>query len=81
MNFELLKLVSNTPGIPGFEDAIQDVVAAELGKSCDSVKRDRMGNVIALKQAARTPAGAQHPLSVVLGAHAVRSDDGRTHQP
>jgi putative aminopeptidase FrvX len=70
MNFELLKLVSNTPGIPGFEDAIQDVVAEALGKSCDSVKRDRMGNVIALKKAARTPAGAKRPLRVVLAAHA-----------
>ena len=70
MNFELLKLVSNTPGIPGFEDAIQDVVAEVLGRSCDSIKRDRMGNVIALKKATRTPEGAKRPLRVVVAAHA-----------
>jgi endoglucanase len=70
LNFELLKRVSNTPGIPGFEDAIQDVVAEVLGRSCDSIKRDRLGNVIALKKATHTPSGKKRPLRVALAAHA-----------
>jgi len=69
MDIKLLELVCNTPGISGYEDAIQDVVAATLQPRCDEVRRDRLGNVIGLRRA--TPAGSdERPLRVVLAAHA-----------
>lgn len=43
MNQKLLKLVCNTPGIPGFEDPIQEIVDETLRPVCDEVRRDRMG--------------------------------------
>jgi endoglucanase len=67
MNEELLKRVCNTPGISGFEDKIQDIVASELRMSCRDVRRDRLGNVIALKKA--TNAVGERPRRVVLAAH------------
>jgi len=67
---ELLERVVNTPGIPGFEDPVQEVVAEVLRPKCDEVHRDRMGNVIGLKRATEAPEDAERPLRIVLAAHA-----------
>ena len=69
MNQKLLKLVCNTPGIPGFEDPIQEIVEEMLRPTCDEVRRDRMGNVIGQKKATK-PSVGKRPLRVVLAAHA-----------
>ncbi|MGD8237399.1 MAG: M42 family peptidase [Armatimonadota bacterium] len=69
MDQRLLERVCNAPGVPGHEDAAQDVVAEVLGASCDEVRRDRLGNVIGLKRAARPPEDREQPLRVVLAAH------------
>jgi putative aminopeptidase FrvX len=69
MNRRLLKLVCNTPGIPGFEDPVQEVVEETLRPRCNEVRRDRMGNVIGLKKATKPPKG-ERSLRVVLAAHA-----------
>ena len=69
MNRELLETVCHTPGVPGYEDDIQDVIQKRLDGSCDEVWRDRVGNVIGLKRATAPPEGSR-PLRVVLAAHA-----------
>lgn len=69
MDEPLLERVCNAPGIPGFEDEAQEVVAESLRGSCDEVSRDRMGNVIGLKRATRPPADRERPLRIVLAAH------------
>jgi endoglucanase len=69
MNNELLERVCSTPGIPGFEDPIQEFVEEMLHPMCDEVHRDRMGNVIGLRKANKPP-GKERPLRVVLAAHA-----------
>ena len=69
MDQELLERVCNAPGVPGYEDAAQDVVMEVLGASCDEVRRDRLGNVIGLRRAAQPPPGKDRPLRVVLAAH------------
>jgi endoglucanase len=68
MDFDLLARIVNTPGIPGCEDAVQEVVAAEMRAVCDDVWRDRLGNVIGLKKAGRA-AGAGRTPRVALAAH------------
>ena len=70
MDIELLEKVCHTPGIPGYEDVIQDVIQGILDDLCDEVYRDRMGNVIGLKRATRPPGSSNRPLRVVLAAHA-----------
>ncbi len=52
MNIPLLKTLSETPGAPGFEDAIRDVVIAEITPYVDSVTIDNMGNVTAFRKGA-----------------------------
>lgn len=69
MNDKLLEQICNTPGIPGFEDPIQNLVEEMLHPICNEVHRDRMGNVIGLKKAT-DPSKDNRPLRVVLAAHA-----------
>lgn len=66
---ELLRILSDTPGVSGFEERVQQIVAAELEPVCDEVWTDRIGNVIGLKRATCTAEGAT-PLKVMIAAHA-----------
>lgn len=70
LNENLLEQICNTPGISGFEDPIQALVAKELAPCCDELNRDAMGNLIGLKKATRIPEGRDRPLRVMLAAHA-----------
>ncbi|MGI6362621.1 MAG: M42 family metallopeptidase [Bacillota bacterium] len=47
---ELLKKLSQTPGISGREERIRALIKEELEKLADTVSVDAMGNVIALKK-------------------------------
>lgn len=69
MNRELLERVCNAPGIPGFEDAVQRIATEVLTGCCDEVRRDHMGNVIALRKARIQPAAGKTPLRLMLAAH------------
>jgi len=68
MDVELLQRVCNAPGVPGYEDEAQAVVMETLRKSCNEVRRDRLGNVIGIKKATRPPADGA-PRKAVLAAH------------
>lgn len=50
IDFDLLKIVSETPGAPGFENRIRDFVIAEVKDLVDELSIDNLGNVIALKK-------------------------------
>jgi endoglucanase len=65
---ELLRILSDTPGVSGFEERVQQVVIAELEPVCGKVRTDRIGNVIGIKRAAR-PANSTAPLKVMIAAH------------
>lgn len=69
MNLQLLSSLCNASGISGFEDDIQAVVIEVLKESCDETWRDRLGNVIGLKRASASTAGAGRVPRVVLAAH------------
>ena len=69
MDWKLFERICNAPGVPGHEDAAQEIVAEVLGACCNEVRRDRMGNVIGLKKAARRGRKGSRPRRVVLAAH------------
>lgn len=52
LDISLLSQICETPGAPGFEKRIRDLVLSELkkGKLADEVSVDAMGNVVALKK-------------------------------
>ena len=47
---KLLKELCETPGIPGREQPVIDIMKRELDKTADEVNVDNMGNVIGLKK-------------------------------
>ncbi|MDX2072363.1 MAG: M42 family peptidase, partial [Haliscomenobacter sp.] len=50
INVQLLKRICETPGAPGFEHRIRQLVLKELQDLADEVSVDNMGNVIAVKR-------------------------------
>lgn len=60
----LLKKLCETPGAPGFEHQIRDVVSEEISSYVDELRTDNMGNLLAIKRAKATDAK-----SVMLAAH------------
>ncbi len=63
MNTDLLRRLTEAHGIPGQEDAIREIVAAELKGICD-LRTDRMGNLHCVKKGK----GAK-PKKLMLAAH------------
>lgn len=66
---QLLEDLSNTMGVTGFEDEVQDLVIAALEPCCDKVWKDRLGNVIAEKHATKKTGGVA-PRKLMYAAHA-----------
>lgn len=50
INIGLLKQICETPGAPGFEQKIRELVIQEVTPLADEVHLDAMGNVIAIKK-------------------------------
>ncbi|WP_409199334.1 M42 family metallopeptidase [Methanobrevibacter sp. DSM 116169] len=60
---KLMKELSLTPGISGFEGEIAKILKRELKDSADSIEEDTMGNVIATKK------GEKKAPSIMLASH------------
>ena len=69
MRTELLQQICNAPGVPGFEDAVQEIATRELKLSCDTVNRDHIGNVIGIKKATNPPENGKPPIKLMIDAH------------
>lgn len=82
--FELLKRLTETPGVPGREERIRELILEETHGMWDETRTDSMGNLICLRRArtagprrkaARSPDkrerddGADRPLRVMLACH------------
>jgi len=50
INFPLLKELCETPGAPGHEELVRDIVARELAGLCDDITTDAVGNVTAVRR-------------------------------
>lgn len=62
MNIKLLKEICETPGAPGFEQRIRQVVLREIKGLADEITVDNMGNVTAFKK-------GKEPKKVMVAAH------------
>lgn len=49
-DFNLLKKICETPGAPGFEKPIRDLVISQVAPLVDDISVDPMGNVVAVKK-------------------------------
>ncbi len=50
MNFDLLKKLCETPGVPGREEPIRKVIIEEMRSLVDEIQVDAMGNVIGMRR-------------------------------
>ena len=50
---EFLKLLSETPGVPGREERVREVIAREIEGLFDETRVDAMGNLVCIKRATR----------------------------
>jgi len=62
INVELLSEICRTPGAPGFEQKVRELVIRELKDHVDSIEIDNMGNVSAIKK-------GKADKRVMIGAH------------
>lgn len=59
-----LRALSMIDAPPGFEDAIRNYIAGEMGKYVEEVRSDRFGNLIAVKLSR-----SKNPARILLAAH------------
>lgn len=64
-NTPLLKILCETPGAPGFEKEIRNVIIEEIRNYSDSLTIDNMGNIIFFKKGENNPQGKR----VMVAAH------------
>jgi len=50
IDFKLLKEISETPGVSGFESSIRNLIINEIKDLADEISIDNLGNIIALKK-------------------------------
>ena len=62
INTKLLAKICKTPGAPGFEQKVRELVIKELKTLADEVEVDNMGNVYAIKR-------GKSDKRVMVGAH------------
>ena len=63
VDIKLLKNICETPGAPGFENGLRNLVLKEIENCVEDINIDNMGNVIALKK------GKDDTKSVMIAAH------------
>ncbi len=69
LNFQLLKKLCETPGIPSREERMRKLVISELRPLCDSISVDPMGNVIATKRGKKSSDPSAKVPRVMIAAH------------
>lgn len=65
---EFLKLLTETPGVPGREERVRAVVQNEIANLFDETRVDALGNLICIRRAAKVAAG-EKPQRVMIAAH------------
>ncbi len=68
INTTLLAMICTTPGAPGFEQRVRELVIEEVTPLVDEVEVDNMGNVYAIKRGTAAPSGEKNK-RVMIGAH------------
>jgi len=62
LRIDLLKIISETAGAPGFENRIREVIIKEITANVDSITIDNMGNIVAFRKGKQSK-------KIMLAAH------------
>ena len=63
---DLVKKIVKSPAVSGREDAVADIICAQMASLCDEIRRDKLGNLIAFKRGS-APDGERR--KIMLAAH------------
>jgi putative aminopeptidase FrvX len=66
LNLSLFKRISETPGAPGFEGRIRQLIISEIKPLVDKIEIDNMGNLIAIKYGTQKPSDSK---KMMVAAH------------
>jgi endoglucanase len=66
LNLSLFKKISETPGAPGFEHRIRQLIISEIQSLVDKIEVDHMGNLVAIKYGTQKPSDTK---KMMVAAH------------
>jgi putative aminopeptidase FrvX len=69
MNIDLLRRLCETPGVPGHEHRIRDLILSEIEGLFDEVTVDPMGSLLCRRDARKAPKKGEQPKKVMLLCH------------
>ncbi|WP_346900406.1 M20/M25/M40 family metallo-hydrolase [uncultured Roseibium sp.] len=69
MNIDLLRRLCETPGVPGHEQRIRDLILSEIKELFDEVTVDPMGSLLCRRDARKAPKKGEQPKKVMLLCH------------
>ncbi|MBD1544817.1 M42 family metallopeptidase [Roseibium aggregatum] len=69
MNIDLLRRLCETPGVPGHEQRIRDLILSEIKGLFDEVTIDPMGSLLCRRDARKAPKKGEQPKKVMLLCH------------
>jgi len=69
MNIDLLRRLCETPGVPGHEHRVRELILAEIEGLFDEVTVDPMGSLLCRRDAKKAPKKGESPKKVMLLCH------------
>lgn len=69
MNIDLLRRLCETPGVPGHEHRVRDLILSEIEDLFDEVTVDAMGSLLCKREARKAPKKGSAPKKVMLLCH------------
>ncbi|KZK88221.1 putative aminopeptidase YsdC [Pseudovibrio sp. W64] len=69
MNIDLLRRLCETPGVPGHEHRVREIILKEIEGLFDDVQTDAMGSLICRRDARKAPENGEKPKKVMLLCH------------
>ncbi len=69
MNIDLLRRLCETPGVPGHEHRVRDLILKEIDGLFDDVQTDAMGSLICRRDARKPSKDGETPKKVMLLCH------------
>lgn len=69
MNIDLLRRLCETPGVPGHEHRVRDLIKSEIEGLFDTVEIDPMGSLLCKRAPRKAPAKGAAPQKIMLLCH------------
>lgn len=69
MNIDLLRRLCETPGVPGHEHRVRDLIKSEIDGLFDTVETDAMGSLLCKREARKSAKKGESPQKIMLLCH------------